>query len=243
MQYSVLKTLIANSAHRAGDAAFVALIPGLIDQTANELQMLYPKLKPFEQTATLVLAAGTSRGEADMITTPPDTGGVTWALVSGDGTATFSLWGEGWLYDGTSKLYQLEYYTKEKFERLILTTDATIYYDDPGLLRMRGDVPITGAPVAATFYAGELLVFPQITDQGIGKILRLDYWGTMLYTGKGDTYEDELLLKGWPVLLYGSLIKAEPYLGSEIRVDKWIGLYNAAKQNLVYHYIGVEAGG
>lgn len=241
MEYSDLKELIANSAHRAGSAEFVALVPGLIDQAANHLQLLHSDLKPFEQTATLVLAAGTTRGEADMIATPPD---ADWALVAGDADADYSSWGEGWLYDSDGvKLYRLEYFTKSKFERLILTTDASIYFDDPGLIRMRGDIPITGAPVAATFYGGELLVYPQITDQGIGKTLRLDYFATMLYADKADDFEDELLRKGWAVLLYGALLKAEPYLGSEIRVDKWIALYNDARKSLVNHYIGVEAGG
>lgn len=242
MQYSVLKTLVASSAHRAGDAAFVTLVPTFIDQVANELQLLHSTLKPFEQTATLVLSAGTTRGEADEIDLPPDGG--AWVFVAGDADAEFSTWKDGWLYDtdGT-KLYQLQYYDKNKFERLILTTDPTVYFEDPGLIRMRGDLPITGAPVAATFYAGELLVYPQITDQGIGKTLRLDYYGSMIYTGKGDAFEDELLLKGWPVLLYGSLLKAEPYMGSEIRVDAWLGLYEQAIRNLVNHYIGVEASG
>lgn len=228
MEFSVLKDNVAAFANRADDADYVALIPTLIEEASLDVQRVLD-MPSMQMSATLTLAAtaaGDVRGEGGKLAQPPDAG-VTWTVKVGDDTARWKRWLYGWVYDSTGliKQYKLVFVTKDLFERTFLTTDPTVRFEEAGLIVMRGDVPTTGSPLVFTDYGQELVCFPKISGSGVDKIIWLDFLGIVPYAAKADGFEDWFLLNGWDVLLYGALIKSEPYLGANAQKEKWIDLY------------------
>lgn len=213
MNYGTLKSTIANFINRSD---LTSVIPTFISLAALDLYR-ERNIATAELSATHTLADG-----EDTLEYPPN----------------YKAYLQAWIKDGSDKLHRPVFLSKTNFDRVVLTSDTQVLLRNPGDLLLSTAGITDGAPLAICDFGGRLLLYPTVANDGVGKTIELDYYSILPYDNLVDTYEDELFRLGWDVLMYGALMKAEPYLGSDERIEKWREDYNKALRAFMVYSAG-----
>lgn len=215
MNYGDLKAKVADFLNRTD---LVSVIPTFIEISALKVQRKF-NFKVMEGTAEHLLA-----DKEDELQLPP----------------SYKTFRQAWVFDNSDRLYRMVYLKKVHFDRAILTSDPDALVAQAGDFIYREQ--IEGGPVAITEWGGRFLLYPAVSNDGVGKTLSLDYYRLVNYNNLDDSYEDDLLEVAWDALLFGSLVQAKPYLGPEDaeRVSTWLLAYGDSLKDLEAYSIGKD---
>lgn len=227
MNFGQMKTEVKNWVNRSD---LDAQIPTFIRLAMLNLQREFT-FKVMERTFTKTLANG------DALFALPSTTGSSAAPPT-----EYKAPHQMRILDGDDLIVKMMYLPKEAFDRLLLATDTSVMEPfEPGNILVRDN--LTGIPLAYSEWNNQIHLFPAVSEDGVNKTLELDYYAIADYTGVADTFEDWFLVHGWDVILYRSLLEAEPYLGfdrEDSRVSIWRTRYKEASLKLYTMSLGKD---
>jgi hypothetical protein len=123
-----------------------------------------------------------------------------------------------------------------EFQQLITANNLSDLLDDPGLTILF-DIPmdVTGIPLATNWWAGALWLFPVIGEAATSYVLEIDYIRYQPFnisTVDATLYDDWLLSDGSDMLLWRTLMMAQPLLRDQFQLSTLLAFFAEAEQRV-----------